>query len=107
MQSIKIDKARKQIRLRDKNGKLSKPINAVELDYFVQQNTFDKHQSQYLNYKGLTYIISNPKNEQDEDIDVEIKSKMETDEELNNRYFMGLDEESKLEILKIQEEYAL
>ena len=36
-----------------------------------------------------------------------IKSKVNIDEELNNRYFQGLDEASKQAILEIQEEYGL
>ena len=102
MKIIKFDKARKEIILRDNKNKR---IKAVELDYFVQQNTFDKHQSIFFNHKGLTYIIENPSKETEEDEIMTIKSKITIDEELNNRYFLGLDEKSKEAILEIQEEY--
>ena len=103
MQVIKFDKARREIILKD--TKNNKRIKAVELDYFTQQNTFDKHLSTFFNHKGLTYILENPSKEQDEDEVMTIKSKVEIDEELNNRYFAGLDEASKQAILELQEEY--
>lgn len=104
MKVIKFDKARKQIILK---GKKNRKIKAVELDYFIQKNTFDKHQSIFFNHKGLTYIIENPTELKEEDEFMTLKSKVEIDEELNNRYFQGLDEASKQQILEIQEEYGL
>ena len=104
MKVIKFDKARKQIILR---GKKDKIVKAVELDYFIQKNTFDKHQSIFFNHKGLTYVIENPSELKEEEEFMNIKSKVNIDEELNNRYFQGLDEASKQAILEIQEEYGL
>ena len=104
MKIIKFDKARKQIILK---GKKNKVVKAVELDYFVQKNTFDKHQSVFFNHKGLTYVIENPSELKEEDEFMILKSKVTIDEELNDRYFQGLDEASKQAILEIQEEYGL
>ena len=104
MKVIKFDKARKQIILK---GKKNKKIKAVELDYFIQKNTFDKHQSIFFNHKGLTYVIENPSELKEEEEFMTLKSKVTIDEELNNRYFQGLDEASKQQILEIQDEYGL
>lgn len=61
---FKFDKARKQIKVEG----IDKPIKAQTLEYFVQQNTFDKDKSIFLNYKGLTFVIENPPGDEDEEI---------------------------------------
>ncbi len=63
---FKYDKVRKTIKT---NGKT---YRGVELDYFVNTNTFDKQESEFLNYKGLTFIFSNPQGENDDEVHFDI-----------------------------------
>ena len=44
---------------------------------------------------------------QELEYEMTLKSAVTIDEELNNRYFAGLDEKSKIEIQEIIEEYGL
>ena len=80
---------------------------AKQLDYFVQKNTFDKDLSAFYNYKGLTYVLNNPAEEVEDEIDVEIKSKQVIDNDLKARYFAGLSQAEIAAIEEVKEEYNL
>ena len=97
--NFKYDKARKEIKL---NGKRYK---GQTLDYFVQQNTFDKHESKYLNYKGLTFVLSNPVSTEDEVIDVDITLVNQDAPELT-RVLAGMSEQDKTLRNEILEDYG-
>ena len=106
MERIKIDKARLQIVLKDRvfkgkakvrNGKLLSQI----------PNNFDKHLSEFTNRDGLTYYISNPQDDNDDEVFVEIKSKMNVDAELASRYLKGISAIHAAELAEVKEEYNL
>ena len=100
MQTIKIDRVRKQIKLDDKKlkGKVLGDINYPK---------FDKHISEFINIKGLTYVINNNIEANEEDEQVFIKSKVETDNELAQRYMKGQSASYKAEIEEIKKEFGL
>ena len=106
MQKIKLDKARKELILKDQTswGKTKKVKAKLIGDL---SNKFDRDLCTFVNIKGLTYVIENAPSEQEEEYEMTLKSAVTIDEELNNRYFAGLDEASKQAILEIQEEYGL
>lgn len=87
MEKIKFDRVRKQIKI---DGKIFK---AQELDYFIQQNTFDKHKSMFFNKSGFTYILENEAGEQDEEIFFPI-----------NLQYQDTPEQARLLKIKSQEE---
>ena len=102
---IKIDKARKQIVFKQRNSFGKVKIVKAKLLSSINYAKFDKHLTGYINYKGHTYVFENVPEEKEIDEVMTIKSKVDVDEELNNRYFAGLDEASKIAIQEIMNEY--
>ena len=85
----------------------SKQIKPTTITATTEIKNFDKHTSIYFKRNGLTYVIENQKPESDVNDEMLIKSKVTIDDELNNRFFMGLDEKSKIEIQQIIDEYGM
>lgn len=102
MIKIKFDNTRKELKVKD--GR-KKPVKAQYLDYFVQQNTFDKHESRYFNHKGLTYILTNPSDDENEEIFFPVEFKYQ-DTDLQKRLFAMKSPQEIEEIAKIKEDYA-
>lgn len=98
---FKFDKTRQTI----KTKLMKKAIPAQTLEYFVQQNTFDRHQSRFLNYKGFTFVLENPKGDDDDEIHFDIELKYQ-DTDLQKRLFAMKSEKEIEEINKIKEDYG-
>lgn len=100
MEKLKFDSARNIVKY---NGKKYK---AQQLDYFVQQNTFDKHKSIYFNKGGLTYVLFNEPSEEEEEIFFPINLQyQDTDEQ--KRLFAMKNEQDIEEINEIKKEYGI
>ena len=103
--SVKLNTKKKIVIKKFKNKRVEQ--DAKTLEYFTQTNQFDKDLSAYYNYNGLTYVLQNPSKDEDDEIHVDITSKMDVDLELKKRYFAGLNAESIAKIEEIKEEYEL
>lgn len=105
--SVKINTKKQIVIKKFKNKKVeqaAKPIGA----FVGNSNKFDKHLSTYHNYKGLTYVLQNPQEDDlDDDYEMTLESNVTVDEDLKARYFAGLSEAELAEIEEIKEEYSL
>ena len=106
MERIKIDNTRKQITLKDRVSFGKQKVVKGKYLSEISEN-FDKDLSSFYNKGGFTYVFENPKSEQEEEIDVDLKSKVEVEDKLKKAYFAGLSEEDKIRIQEIKDEYDI
>lgn len=107
MELIRIDRTRKQIKLKERESFGKPKVVRGKVLSDINYTKFDKHKAEYYNRGGFTYVFENNIPVEDDTIDVEIKSKMNVDEDLKARYFAGQSEEYKIEVQQIKEEYNL
>ena len=91
-------------KVNDKNGKVTIQKAKTIGEFVGNSNNFDKHQSVFHNQNGYTYVISNPKGEKDDVVDVYLKFEY-ADEDLKRRFLAGASDETKANIELIKEEY--
>lgn len=104
--SVKIN-TKKKVVVKKYKGKRTEQ-KAKTIGQFVGvSNRFDKHECDYINHKGLTYVLYTPPLEEEEEIAMQLESSVTVDEDLKARYFAGLSEEEKALINEIKEEYGL
>ena len=109
MERIKIDRVRKQITLKDRANMFTglPQVKKAKMLGDINYPKFDKHISEYVNIKGLTYVFKSNIEDEDDTVDVEIKSSVQIDEDLKKRYFAGLSEDAKIAIQEVKDEYNL
>ena len=104
---IKLNTKKEIVIKKFKNKKVEQKAKLIG-DFVGNGNKFDRDLSAFYNYKGKTYVLQNPKNDDlDDDYEMQLDSNVQVDEDLKKRYFAGLSEQDKEMIEDIKFEYGL
>ncbi len=103
MQKLKFNRVKKQVKV----STLKNPVEAQPLDNFVvRTNNFDKHKSVFFNKAGFTYVLSNPLEDEGDEVFFPITLRYQDTPE-QARLFAGKSQKEINEIILIKKEYGL